>query len=89
MKVENRVSRRRIVCQPAVVLGRNGSIFCECAMMDVSATGAKLVLSAAESPKKIETPDEFELVLSHNGRVRRRCRVSWRSDNAIGIRFIE
>jgi hypothetical protein len=89
MKVENRVSRRRIVCQPAVVLDRNGSIFCECAMMDVSATGAKLVLSAAESPEKMKTPSEFILLLSHNGRVRRRCMVSWRSDNAIGVRFIE
>jgi hypothetical protein len=90
MKIEKRVSRRRIVSHPAAVaIDCSGSVFCECVMMDVSATGAKLVLSSAEPPNEIEIPDEFILVLSNNGHVRRRCKVSWQSENSLGVIFVE
>jgi len=52
-------------------------------MKDVSAAGAKLVLS-----EQSEIPDEFTLLLSKYGNVRRRCRVSWRSEMAVGVQFV-
>jgi hypothetical protein len=82
MSIENRKTRRRIVQHPAVVLNRDGSISCLCTMKDVSATGAKLVLA-----EQSEIPDEFTLLLSKYGNVRRRCQISWRSDTEIGVRF--
>jgi PilZ domain len=52
-------------------------------MKDVSATGAKLELQTQS-----EIPDEVTLVLSKYGNVRRKCIVSWRSNAAIGVRFV-
>jgi hypothetical protein len=83
MSIENRKSRRRIVQQPALILNGDGSICCLCMIEDVSATGAKLKL---QTP--YEVTDEFTLKLSKNGNVHRKCKVSWRSRNSIGIHFI-
>jgi hypothetical protein len=52
-------------------------------MKDVSATGAKLVLL-----EQSEIPDEFTLLLSKYGNVRRRCKISWRSETAVGVQFV-
>jgi hypothetical protein len=82
MGTENRKARRRFVAHPAVVLNRDGTISCLCTMKDVSATGAKLVLV-----EQREIPDEFTLLLSKYGNVRRRCKISWRTESAIGVRF--
>lgn len=55
----------------------------ECMLRDISDTGAKLLLIV---PK--ELPDQFILRLSMDGRVARKCRVSWKSDNEIGVTFL-
>jgi hypothetical protein len=52
-------------------------------MKDVSATGAKLELQTQS-----EIPNEVTLVLSKYGNVRRNCIVSWRSNTAVGVRFV-
>ncbi len=58
-------------------------------MKDVSATGAKLEVVKAEAEEQLVLPDEFTLLLSKSGNVRRQCKISWRSENAVGVRFIE
>jgi Mg2+/Co2+ transporter CorC len=83
MSIENRKTRRRTVQHPAIVLDSNGSLSCLCTVKDVSATGAKLVLL-----EQNEIPDEFTLLLSKYGNVRRRCKISWRSATEIGVRFV-
>jgi hypothetical protein len=83
MSLENRAAQRRYVRHPAILLNGDGSIFCLCTMKDVSATGAKLELQTDS-----EVPDRFTLLLSKYGKVRRECKVSWRSKTAIGIRFV-
>lgn len=55
----------------------------ECTIVNVSASGARLLL---ESPD--EAPASFVLVLSKNGRVRRRCELSWQEGANIGVRFV-
>jgi hypothetical protein len=52
-------------------------------MLDLSGTGARLETKAPEA-----LPDEFILLLSHDGRLHRQCSVAWRSANSIGVRFL-
>jgi hypothetical protein len=53
----------------------------KCAMKDVSESGARIVVSDSKA-----SPQEFLLLL--NAGLSRWCRVTWRSDNEIGIQFI-
>jgi len=52
-------------------------------MIDVSATGAKLVLQ-----EPAEVPNEFIVLLSKHASVRRKCKTSWQSGTNIGVRFV-
>jgi hypothetical protein len=66
-----------------LLLNPAGSVIGRCLMVNVSATGAKLIM-----PDPSEVPDSFVLVLSKKGEVRRQCEVTWRSQKSIGVRFI-
>jgi hypothetical protein len=80
---ELRDSRRRMTQHPAILINRDGSILCLCMMKDVSASGAKLELMTP-----CEVPDEFTLRLSKYGNVHRDCKISWRAETVIGVRFV-
>jgi len=54
-----------------------------CRLLDMSASGAKVVLP--DEAKEI--PTEFLLALSRDGKVRRRCQTKWREGENIGVRF--
>jgi hypothetical protein len=56
----------------------------ECEMKDVSSSGARLAHEISD-----ELPETFMLALSRNGQVRRRCKVAWKKDNEIGVRFVK
>jgi hypothetical protein len=81
---EHREDIRRHVRQGARMIRADGSALGTCIMIDVSATGACLVVKASDAP-----PDQFILLLSLNGQLRRHCSVAWRTGNAVGVRFIE
>jgi hypothetical protein len=49
----------------------------------VSETGARLEL---ESPGDL--PEEFWLLLSRDGKVRRRCEVVWQTGEQVGARYM-
>lgn len=83
MGIQNRKHPRRNVQQFGMILNSDGSAPVRCTMVDVSASGARLRLNAAS-----EVPDEFTLVLSKAGRVRRRCRIVWRREELMGIQFL-
>ena len=53
----------------------------ECALTDVSETGARLTV---RHPNHL--PDEFQIVF--NKQLRRWCRVKWRSEAQVGVEFI-
>ena len=84
MRAENRKNIRRQVRQGARLVDATGAALGTCQMVDLSGTGARLRVDAADA-----IPDQFTLVLSHDGRLRRRCSVAWRSENAIGVRFLD
>ena len=53
-------------------------------LMDVSATGARV---SVPDPKSV--PDRVVLVLAGAGRVARSCRVMWRDERFVGLRYIK
>jgi len=51
-----------------------------CVVSDISQTGAKILIDST-----VALPPEFTLLLSHN--VKRHCKIVWRTDRQIGVRF--
>jgi len=82
MSPEFRKSKRRHVHHGARIMNNDGSALGECVMADLSATGARLQV---KQPATL--PDEFILLLSHSGQLRRRCSVTWRAETEIGVKF--
>jgi PilZ domain len=80
---ESRKFVRRYVRQGARVIGADGTALGSCLMHDISATGACLELKTPDA-----LPDNFILLLSHDGQLRRQCSVVWRSETTIGVEFI-
>jgi PilZ domain len=84
MRAEHRKNRRRYVMQAARIGLADGSMLGDCRVIDMSGAGARLEF------KNIDTvPDQFELLLSYDGHLRRQCSVVWRSETAIGVEFIQ
>lgn len=85
MGAEKRKSRRRQVCQPALMVDDNGSVIGPCTLLDVSAGGARLSL-----PAEVTLPSEFVVLLSkYRGAAKRRCILTWTMGTQAGIRFPE
>ncbi len=82
MSPEYRKSKRRLVRQSAKMVGSDGSALGSCLMTDISGSGARLKVDGSEA-----LPDQFILLLSHDGELRRTCSVVWRSETAVGVRF--
>jgi hypothetical protein len=53
-----------------------------CAIADISATGARIVLQA-----ECVLPERFILLLTRSGEARRHCRLVWRNGLAAGVQF--
>lgn len=83
MRPEYRKSTRRSVRQGARIVSADGAALGSCVMLDLSGTGARLETDAVDV-----LPDEFILLLSHDGRLHRQCSVAWRSAKSIGVRFL-
>lgn len=62
----------------------DGSASKACEILDISEGGARLrpLMCAPDA-----VPDAFTLLLSACGKVRRRCRVAWRSASELGVQF--
>ena len=77
---EQRKSPRRTVRYPAQIGADDGSQPRSCVLIDISQTGAKLLADEAH-----QLPGEFVLLL---GGATRKCRIVWRSDEHVGVRFL-
>jgi PilZ domain len=73
----------RFVRLGATLVGTDNTSLGNCLLADLSAVGARLIV---QSPADL--PDEFSLILSRDGQLRRKCTVDWRSEKAVGVRFI-
>ena len=65
------------------MVGIDGSPLGACLVVDISAAGARLVVQTSE-----RLPDQFTVVLSRSGQLRRSCSVVWRSERAMGVKFL-
>jgi PilZ domain-containing protein len=83
MTRDRRAALRRPIRWKAIILNSAGSLISHCTIVDVSSTGAMLVL-----PQPVALPEAFLLVLSRNGDVRRQCELSWIKEKRVGIRFL-
>jgi len=82
MEANRRKAIRRAIGYQAKILAADGSWNRSCRVLDVSQTGAKLAIEEAD-----ELPQDFILALSTSGPPMRRCRVVWRTQREVGVRF--
>jgi hypothetical protein len=78
-QAEKRAKPRRRVAKAAKITF--GDFVRDCALRDVSATGARITVTAAH-----EVPDEFHLIFSAD-RMMRKVLVIWRRGQEIGVEF--
>jgi hypothetical protein len=74
--------RDDVHCTAWIDLG-DGAPRRRCIISDVSASGARLAVGPG-----LPLPEEFQIALSRDGRVRRRCRVVWRETGEVGVRYL-
>lgn len=81
--IKQRQSPRKRENRAAWVDTNNGSPLLDCTLWDVSEAGVRFTI---DTPRSV--PHEFFLVLSKDGKVRRRCRVIWRSVEQVGACYL-
>jgi hypothetical protein len=81
MGAEKRKAPRRAMSAEAFIYTTDGWPIGPCRMLDASATGARLLLQTEE------TPADFLLTLSRDGKLRRMCHVVWQKDDQVGVCF--
>ena len=83
MSNEKRKSPRKSITADAYIYGLDGQPLGPCEVRDVSKGGAKISHSLS-----VDFPREFLLLLSRDGRVRRRCQIVWQTAEQLGVRFL-
>lgn len=83
MPAKRRFARRTYLDRTAWVSLNRERVPVECMIADISQIGAKIVVKL-----NMEIPQEFDLLLTRDGVVRRRCGVVWQSSDEIGLTFI-
>jgi hypothetical protein len=81
-RAELRTKPRRQFHYNASVLLDGTSSPHPCAISDISATGARIVLAT-----ECNLPERFILLLTPSGEARRHCRLVWRNGLAAGVEF--
>mgnify|MGYP005856096817 CR=1 FL=1 len=75
--------RRKLHIPVVVITDSGGQRIAQAETLDVSNSGAKLKIDPS-----IELPEQFLITLSESGEVQRLCRLVWRTDAEIGVRFV-
>jgi hypothetical protein len=81
--IKQRQTQRHRDDRAAWIDAGDGSQLQKCTLWDASDAGVRLTV---DTPNRV--PFEFCLVLSKDGKLRRRCRVRWRSADQIGACFV-
>lgn len=82
MSANRRKSVRRTIGYGAKIVAIDGSWEHDCRVVDVSDSGAKLMVQ-----EKHDLPKDFILALSLDGKATRQCHVMWTKDTEIGVVF--
>ena len=85
---ERRREQRRAKRSPrrnaAWIAPASGGTHIPCVLWDISDTGARLA-----APRPNVLPAAFRLLLTKDGRSQRCCRVVWRNERQLGVKFVE
>lgn len=84
MTIDNRSQPRRPENHSVALVAR-GKTYGTARIMDLSSSGARLVLSG----RNRSVPNAFTMVLSYTPRIARDCVVVWQRGGSIGVKFIE
>ena len=84
MDGEKRKAHRQSLKYPAKIDLGEGNPPISCLLMDVSETGAKVVIESTD-----DMPETFTLLLAGAGGRRRRCRLVWQEGQHFGVIFIK
>ncbi len=79
---ERRKAARQIINLSAIIERAPNLVPLSCVIVDMSITGARI------SAPNAALPNEFALLLSRDGPVRRNCKVVWRRDFTVGVQFL-
>jgi hypothetical protein len=82
MEQNKRISDRQILSWKCALVTTGGALIAIGAVRDISVTGARVAL---EDPTIV--PDEFVLVFTKNGTVKRKCQIVWRGKSDVGLLF--
>ena len=85
---EKRKAIRRSSDQSVAILTADGSLVCECVLVDVSDTGGRLRLQVQDGEEPPQILPTFILSLSKRGNLFRQCETVWQRDGEVGLRFI-
>jgi hypothetical protein len=81
---ERRHSSREPVRYKALIDTGEGTLPLHCTVLNVSEDGARVLLTSYWIP----LPEEFSLVFTRYGMIRRRCRMVWRSGADVGVTYV-
>ena len=84
MTIDRRASPRQALGRDVLVYTEDGKPIGACHLCDVSGSGARLSMAKRIVDK---LPEEFILVLAKRAKVHRHCRVVWRGQDQVGVRF--
>ncbi|MDB5656410.1 MAG: pilus assembly protein PilZ [Tardiphaga sp.] len=84
MSVTKKRDVRRSVQQAGWITLEGGFAARQCTVLDLSATGAKIVV---EDPSSVTTA-KVRLAFSRDARTGRNCEVVWRRGKTLGVRFV-
>ena len=84
MAVTKKRDVRRSVQQPGWVTLEGGFAARACTVLDLSATGAKIVI---DDPSSV-TSSKIRLAFARDARTGRNCEVVWRRGKTLGVRFV-
>jgi hypothetical protein len=82
MTSNSRKDKRQNVEISGMAYDTHGAPITACTVRNVSSSGAQV-----EMTKEIELPATFQLALSRDGTVRRRCHKMWQFATVAGVRF--
>jgi hypothetical protein len=84
VREEKRKKQRKPLQRRVWIDLADGAPVIECALGNMSDTGAKLVFPNAVG----KLPSQFVLLLAKDGQVARKCRLAWKEGDEIGVEFI-
>lgn len=80
----NKRKQRRVPIRHVGAIYKDGALIGECTVLDVSASGARVLLK-----HDMKAPPNFTLHMERRGSVTRRCQTVWQTEKEVGVRFVD